>query len=94
MSIRHLVRKLDADAIARVKAGIKHKPEPVKKLREPKPASEYRAARRNAAIHRKGGGVWKGAQPTGRIYRAPVRANRARRWKPFPGGKLYGPNAR
>lgn len=54
-----LERHLDLDAVRRVQAGIRFKDEPMKHVTsEPKPASSYRAARRNA--HR--GFMWEGVK--------------------------------
>ena len=83
-----LERHLDLDLIARLAAGNKHAPKPVKRVKEPRPADDYRCARRNAAR----GYVWKGVVPDGAIYRGPVRLNRSSKWRPIrryadgPGG--------
>lgn len=67
-----LERRLDLGLIARLKAGIKFEAKPVKRVRAPKPAEDYRAARRNAAR----GLVWHGAraryvpvQRCGKLYK-------------------------
>lgn len=41
-------RRLDPDAIARVAAGIRYKPEPLRRQKERRMAQSYRAVRRNA----------------------------------------------
>lgn len=56
-----IFNKLDPDAIARVKAGIRHKPQPVKKLKPPRHARAYRAARRNDVLRGEKSYVWEGA---------------------------------
>lgn len=45
---RTLLRKIDPDAVARVLAGVRVKPEPLKKVKPPRAAATYRAAGRNA----------------------------------------------
>ncbi len=78
MSIGRLRRHLDLDAIARVKAGIKHAPKALKRVADPRPASDYRAARRNRAK----GHMWHGIKPTDRFDWPTVRLNRSERWLP------------
>jgi len=82
MSIRHLVRRLDPDAVARVLSGTKPEPQPVKRVKPPRAGSTYRAARRNAVLRGEVKGVWKGIDPTGRKYVAmPRPLNRSRNRK-------------
>jgi hypothetical protein len=68
-----LERHLDLDLIARVQAGIKVRPEPLKRVIAPKPGDDYRAARRNDAR----GLVWQGV----RARYVPV-FSRSRTYKP------------
>lgn len=81
MSIRHLIRKLDPDAVARVLSGIKPEPTPAKRVKPPRAAKTYRAARRNAVLRGEVKGVWNGVKPTGRVYHAEPRPNRSRHRK-------------
>lgn len=55
-----------------------------KRQRGPRPASTYRAARRNAVLRPTigPGTTWRGIKPTGAIYHPPVRLNRSRKWAP------------
>jgi hypothetical protein len=46
-----LERQLDLDLLARLKAGIKHPPKPLKRAKPPRPWWTYRAAWRN--LHRR-----------------------------------------
>jgi len=48
MSIGRLRRHLDLDLIARIEAGTVFQPEPIKRIKPPRAAATYRAARRNA----------------------------------------------
>lgn len=81
MSIRHLVRKLDPDAVARVLAGNRHEPTPIKKVKPPRAAETYRAARRNAVLRGDVKGIWKGIKPTDRLYVPELRLNRSANWR-------------
>jgi len=76
-AMRTLRNKIDEDAVARVKAGIRHKPEPVKHKKVPRDGSTYRAARRNAVLHPAEGkpGVWRGPK-TKYFPPPPVRPNK------------------
>ena len=53
MSIGRLRRHLDLDLIARMRAGIKHKPQTVKHISDPRPAATYRCNRRLAVRARR-----------------------------------------
>jgi hypothetical protein len=55
---RTLLRKQSADAIARVRAGIKTKPPREKRASNPRAASTYRGARRNECLKTKPKSTW------------------------------------
>lgn len=91
---RRFHRHLDLDLIALIEAGAKRPPRVrARKPKHPRKAGTYRGARRNRAIHGDGPGVWRGIKPNGAVYRAPVRANRSRKWAPIK-GRMYAANAR
>jgi hypothetical protein len=74
-----LERHLDLDLIARVEAGIRHEPKPIKKVKPPRPASDYRGARRNAQR----GFTWQPkVRATAPRFSPPsvVRLNRSTKW--------------
>jgi len=54
--------------------------------KKPRPASTYRAARRNAVLRPpkpEKPGVWQGAKPKGRRYLGAARLNRSQNWSPI-----------
>lgn len=48
-----VIRKIDPDAVARVQAGIRVKPEPLRHKGRPRKAETYRAYKRNAPKRRR-----------------------------------------
>jgi hypothetical protein len=83
---RRFARHLDTDLIARIENGWKPKDrtEPMKRVRVPKAADEYRGARRNNLLRTKPRSTWRGIEPTGEKHHPPVRHNRSRKWDGVP----------
>lgn len=81
-----LERHLDDEAIARVKAGIRYKHEPIKHKTNPRSGDTYRGARRNAILRGFPKSVWAGIKPTLHAHWPRVRLNRSAKW---PEKNLY-----
>lgn len=82
-----LERHLDTDLIARIANGWKPNKEeakPLKRLRTPKAADQYRGAQRNLVLRAKPRSTWRGIEATGGKYHPPVRHNRSRKWDGVP----------
>ncbi len=82
---RRFARHLDTDLIARIENGWKPKDrtEPMKRVRVPKNADEYRGARRNHVLREKPRSTWP-SSATGKSHHPPVRPNRSRKWDGVP----------